>query len=159
MPSKLHFALATTAVIIVAACQPEPRLTSVNPLLQSEESRALRAAVNGTTIRWAPADEPGFKNCTTTQTFAKNGDLRRDTRCKTMSTVPALWKSDGAGGGTQTALGSWTVRDETVCLNYFSFEGVPTDGTLKSARCVPASMSGNSGIFAGVPVTVVARGS
>ena len=151
------FAISGFAALLMA-CQPEARLTSINPLLQSEESRALREAFSGLSLQFKPEESPGYKDCVVTVTFYKNGNHRRETRCKTVVALDKTWRRMGATGGIQVADGSWTVRDEEICYNFFSFDGVPSPDANDEAKCFPASISGNQAVIAGTRSTVVARG-
>lgn len=159
MSAKRNAILTLGLSLLVMACQTEPRLTSTNPLLQSESSRALREAFNGLSVQFLAADQPGFQGCRNVATFARSGDLIRESKCSRINGDDPVWRKDGAGGGVQISKGSWTVRDEELCFNLFSIEGVETSAADKIAQCWPASISGNKGLLGGEAFTVVGRGS
>jgi hypothetical protein len=151
MAKSLGILVSLGAILSLAGCQTEQRLTSVNPAFQSAESRALRDSINGATISLKSPDVlESVKDCTMTTTYARNGTVRREILCNRLVQESAIWTRVGAQGARQVVEGSWTVRDDQICTNIFRVNGIAwADLTQRpsEASCATARFSGNEGVI------------
>lgn len=149
--------LAVLSSFALIACQPDPQLTSVNPLLQSSESRALRQQISGSTATWSGGDNDIVQNCTLSYMFARNGSLVRQTQCRKQLKPSPYFSPAGGQSVTQRAEGSWTIRDGQLCYNFFRINGYPTTEVMQEGTCLDVKISGNQALLYDGPRVISAR--
>jgi hypothetical protein len=129
------------------ACQTDQQLTSVNPVLQSSESRDLRQKISGSTATFPGDDSEIARNCTISYAFARNGSLLRKVNCRSLLQDSVYFTKIAGGGGTQSAEGSWTIRDNQLCYNIFRINGYETNETMRKAVCLNVKFNNNRVLF------------
>lgn len=131
-------------VPFLAACMMEEMVTSPAPIFQSEESRALRAFISGST----------FENETTAGVFqSMNTTLERVEfthlyrRDGTYRSTLNFIHQNPAENTTSTVTGSWNIRDEQLCTNTHTVGGshVRDNPQLHGKiDCFPATIKGET---------------
>jgi len=132
-------------MLFLSGCQTDQQVTSLHPALQSSEARALRQQLSGSTLRWNMRDNDLVKGCSISLLLLKNGKTVRDIRCRQLVKESILYtKSDGQGA-QQRAEGSWALRENKLCLNYFRINGLPSAEDLRQAGCMDVRIDGKKG--------------
>lgn len=157
MTKRTALGLGLVAISLLAACQTDPRVTSVAPAFQSAESQVLRSQINGATLGWPSGDSPTQKNCRDEATFAKDGTFRWLTRCTSISDGANPLFQSSEGGYVISLDGSWAVRDEQICYNVFRINGAQASEAAREATCWAAKATGEQVIISngGPPITAI----
>lgn len=148
MPSTTALKLGAFAAIalVLAGCEEDHVVTSVNPIFQSAESNELRRQISGATLQF------NVESCVTTIEYARNGARRQSSRCE----------QPGAEPSVRTMVGTWIIRDEQLCWNTQVRDGVRLSYEEQTNElCARVTFDGNAGALhtgrTRLPFRVIAR--
>ena len=142
---KVSLLLSFIAMFFLFGCQTDQQVTSVHPALQSSEARALRQQLSGSTLTWKMRDNDLVKGCSISLMLLPDGKTVRDIRCKQLVSESVLYTKSDGNGAFQRAEGSWAVRENKLCLNYFRINGQPASEELRQSGCMDVRLNGQKG--------------
>lgn len=135
--------LAMLAAFGLSACMDQNRMvTSPNPLLQSQESRDIRAWLNDSTLRYE-----GERTARMTSGRSVQVDEVTNTeysRRGTYSRVHTTRIREDGRTVTRTSTGSWNVRDDQLCRNEHTVNGERVSYDDQETVCFPVVIEGDT---------------
>lgn len=135
--------LAMLAVFGLSACMDEARMvTSVNPLLQSQESRDIRGWLNDSTLRYE--GERRARQADGRIVHVDDVIVSRYSRQGTyMREITSRVREDGRVF-TRTITGSWNVRGDQLCRNQHTNNGERVPVEEQETECLSVSIDGDT---------------
>ena len=132
--------------VALSACQTDHMVTSLNPLLQSSDARELRQQLSGSTLEYTT------EGCISTVEYARNGSTRGQQLCERPGAAPV----------TATTVGTWTVREDQLCVNTQTHNGERLSRDMQRMEiCARIAIDGDSGVLyydpTPVPFRIIAR--
>ena len=135
--------LAMMAVLGLSACMDQNRMvTSPNPLLQSQESRDIRAWLNDSSLRHEGerrAREAGGRTVHLDDVIVTDYS-RRGTYTRV---ITSSVREDGRVF-TRTITGSWNVRGDQLCRNMHTNNGERVSYDEQETECFSVSIDGET---------------